>query len=64
MCAIVIEQMVGALDGEGVPYIRETPSTIIDINNIADYCWGVNWTEPIAGMSQLDNELPSGQFNQ
>ncbi len=64
MGAIVIEQMAKVLNGEEVPYILETPSTVVDINNIADYCSGVTWTEPIAGMPEFDNGLPSGQFNQ
>jgi ABC-type sugar transport system substrate-binding protein len=63
MGAIVIEQMAKVLDGEDVPYILETPSTVVDINNIEDYCSGVTWTEPIAGMPEFDNGLPSGQFN-
>jgi ABC-type sugar transport system substrate-binding protein len=62
MGAIVIEQMAKILNNEAVPYILETPSTVVDINNIFDYRSGATWTEPIEGNPELDNGLPSGRF--
>jgi ABC-type sugar transport system substrate-binding protein len=62
MGAIVIEQMEKVLNNEDVPYILETPSTVVDINNVAAYQSGATWTEPIAGSPEFDNGLPSGQF--
>jgi ribose transport system substrate-binding protein len=62
MGAIVIEQMAKVLDDQEVPYILETPSTIVDINNVADYKSGKTWTEPIKGNPEYDNGLPSGEF--
>lgn len=64
MCAIVIEQMAEALDGDEVPYFLEIPSTDVGVHNIAEYCSGVTWTEPIAWMPEFVNGLPSGQLNQ
>jgi ABC-type sugar transport system substrate-binding protein len=62
MGAIVIEQMAKVLQGEEVPYILETPSTVVDINNVADYKSNATWTEPVEGKPELDNGLPSGEF--
>jgi ribose transport system substrate-binding protein len=62
MGAIVIEQMEKVLNNEDVPYILETPSTVVDINNIAEYQSGATWTAPITGNPEFDNGLPSGQF--
>jgi ribose transport system substrate-binding protein len=60
--AIVIEQMAEVLNGEKVPYILETPSTVVDISNVADYKSGATWTVPVEGEPELDNGLPSGEF--
>jgi len=62
MGSIVIEQMEKVLNNEDVPYILETPSTVVDITNVADYQSGVTWTAPIPGQPEFDNGLPSGQF--
>jgi ABC-type sugar transport system substrate-binding protein len=62
MGAIVIGQMDKVLNGQEVPYILETPSTVVDINNVTDYKLGETWTEPIGGNPEFDNGLPSGEF--
>ncbi|MBN1217933.1 MAG: sugar ABC transporter substrate-binding protein [Anaerolineae bacterium] len=62
MGTIVIDQMAKVLNGQKVPYILETPSTVVDINNVVDYKSGKTWTEPAEGKPELDNGLPSGEF--
>ncbi len=62
MGTLVIEQMEKVLRGEKVPYILETPSTVVDLNNLADYRSGATWTDPVPGQPELDNGLPSGEF--
>lgn len=62
MGAIVITQMKKVLDGQKVPFILETPSTVIDINNLNDYRSGATWTEPAPGQPEIDNGQPSGEF--
>ena len=61
--AIVIEQMDKVLKGQKVPYILETPSTVVDIYNLTDYKLGKTWAEPKEGNPEFDNGLPSGEFN-
>ena len=60
MGATVIRQMEKALRGEAVPYILETPSLVVDINNVAAYKSGSTWTEPVAGTPEHDNGQPTG----
>jgi ribose transport system substrate-binding protein len=62
MGAVVIEQMRKALAGQEVPYILETPSTVIDLDNLNDYRSGATWTQPVPGQPELDNGRPSGEF--
>ena len=60
--ATVIRQMKKVLlDGEQVPYILETPSTVVDLNNVAAYQSGSTWLEPIVGKPELDNGKPTGE---
>jgi ribose transport system substrate-binding protein len=61
MGGLVIRQMERVLRGEEVPYILETPSIVVDNNNIAAYQSGATWTDPVPGVPELDNGLPSGQ---
>lgn len=60
MGATVIRQMAKALRGEAVPYILETPSLVVDIDNVAAYKSGSTWTEPVAGTPEYDNGQPTG----
>jgi ABC-type sugar transport system substrate-binding protein len=62
MGGIVIQQMEKVLRGEEVPYILETPSIVVDINNVAAYKSGSTWFDPVEGVPELDNGLPSGEF--
>lgn len=60
MGVTVIQQMEKALSGEEIPYILETPSIVVDINNLRAYRSGSTWTEPIEGKPEFDNDRPTG----
>jgi ABC-type sugar transport system substrate-binding protein len=62
MARVVIQQMEKVLNGERVPYILETPSIVVDATNVNDYRSGATWTEPVTGLPELDNGLPSGIY--
>ena len=62
MGAIIIQQMDKVLNGQELPYILETPTTVVDINNVTDYKSGETWTEPREGNPEFDNGLPSGEL--
>jgi ABC-type sugar transport system substrate-binding protein len=62
MGGLVIRQMEKVLNGEEVPYILETPSIVVDITNVDAYRSGSTWTEPVEGIPELDNGLPSGEY--
>ncbi|MBN1995890.1 MAG: sugar ABC transporter substrate-binding protein [Anaerolineae bacterium] len=64
MGRIVLEQMAKVLNHKPVPYILETPSTVVDIENVAAYKAGTTWIEPVEGKPEFDNGLPSGEFAQ
>jgi ribose transport system substrate-binding protein len=59
MGEVVVQQMNRLLNGETIPYILLTPSTVVDINNLADYIAGDTWTEPEAGVPEIDNGQPT-----
>ena len=59
--AMVIQQMQKYLAGESIPYILETPSIVVDQENVDDYKAGNTWTEPVAGDPEVDNGLPTGK---
>ena len=61
MGVTVIQQMYKVLHGDEVPYILETPSIVVDINNLSDYRSGSTWTEPVVGKPELDNGKPTGE---
>jgi ABC-type sugar transport system substrate-binding protein len=61
MGATVIWQMQKYLNGEKIPFILETPSIVVDQNNVADYKAGTTWIEPKEGIPELDNGMPSGK---
>jgi ribose transport system substrate-binding protein len=60
MGATVIQQMEKALSGEEIPYILETPSIVVNINNLSAYRSDSTWTEPIEGKPEFDNDRPTG----
>jgi ABC-type sugar transport system substrate-binding protein len=62
MGRVVIQQMEKMLNGEKVPYILETPSIVVDINNVEAYRSGSTWIEPVPGMPELDDGQPSGKY--
>jgi ribose transport system substrate-binding protein len=59
MGSVVIEQMKKYLDGEEVPYVLLTPSTVVDINNLDAYIAGDTWTDPVPGAPEFDNGEPT-----
>jgi ABC-type sugar transport system substrate-binding protein len=62
MGRVVIQQMEKVLDGEIVPFILETPSIVVDINNVDAYRSGFAWTDPVPGKPELDDGKPSGEY--
>lgn len=56
---ILIHQMAKYLNGETIPFILETPATVVDRHNVADYKTGKTWIEPKAGQPEFDNGQPS-----
>ncbi len=60
--ATVIQQMNKLLGGEPIPYILETPSLVVNRDNLEAYRSGSTWTAPIEGQPELDNGLPSGEY--
>ena len=63
MGGLVIKQMHQTLTGQYIPFILETPSTIVDLHNVADYRADLTWTEPIVGRPEFDDGVPSGEFS-
>jgi len=59
MGEVVVQQMNRLLNGETIPYILLTPSTVVDIDNLAEYVAGQTWTEPQAGVPEIDNGQPT-----
>lgn len=59
MGSVVIEQMNKFLNGEEVPYVLLTPSTVVDITNLDAYIAGDTWTAPIAGEPEIDDGQPT-----
>jgi ribose transport system substrate-binding protein len=60
MGATVIRQMAKVLDGKDVPIILETPSSVVDATNVAEYESYTMWTEPVEGEPEYDNGKPTG----
>jgi ABC-type sugar transport system substrate-binding protein len=62
MGRVVIRQMERVLNAEQIPYILETPSIVVDATNVGEYRSSSTWTEPIEGVPELDDGLPSGEY--
>ncbi len=60
MGVTVVQQMAKVLAGEKVPNVLETPSLVVDKTNLADYKSERTWTEPKAGLPEMDNGQPTG----
>jgi ribose transport system substrate-binding protein len=59
MGSVVVEQMNKLLNGEDIPYILLTPSTVVDINDLDAYMAGETWTDPVPGVPEIDNGHPT-----
>jgi len=59
MGQVVIEQMNKLLNGEEIPYILLTPSTVVDAENLDAYIAGETWTDPVEGAPEFDNGQPT-----
>jgi ribose transport system substrate-binding protein len=59
MGVTVIDTMARIFAGEEVPQVILTPSVVVTPENLEAYLAGELWTEPIAGVPELDNDLPT-----
>jgi ribose transport system substrate-binding protein len=59
MGVAVIDTMAAIFEGEEVPQIILTPSTVVTPENLEAYLAGELWTDPVEGFPELDNELPT-----
>jgi ABC-type sugar transport system substrate-binding protein len=57
--ATIITQMEKLLNGENIPYILQTPSIVVDKNNVDDYENGTTWIAPTIGFPEMDNGKPT-----
>jgi ABC-type sugar transport system substrate-binding protein len=55
---LLIRQMDRHLRGETIPKILETPSIVVDAQNLESYRLGSTWEEPREGRPELDNGQP------
>ncbi|MDD1729187.1 MAG: sugar ABC transporter substrate-binding protein [Methanospirillum sp.] len=54
MGTVVVEQAEKVLKGEQVPRYLETPSTVVDSQNLDAYLNGSTWTEPVESVPEPD----------
>jgi ribose transport system substrate-binding protein len=59
MGVTVTDTMQKILAGETTPQIILTPSVVVTPQNLQDYLDGKLWTEPVAGLPEIDNDLPT-----
>jgi ABC-type sugar transport system substrate-binding protein len=60
--ATVIQQMEKVLiENKKVPYILETPSIVVDKDNVEAYKSRSTWTAPVEGKPEVDNGKPTGE---
>ncbi len=59
MGAVVVQQIHKYLNGETIPNILLTPSTVVTIDNVDAYTAGDTWIEPTSGTPELDNNRPT-----
>ncbi len=54
MGSTVVQQAAKILKGEQVPMYLETPSTVIDVNNLNAYLNGSTWTDPVDSVPEKE----------
>lgn len=59
MGVTVIDAMAKIFAGEEVPQVILTPSVVVTPDNLEAYLAGDLWTEPVAGVPEIDNDLPT-----
>jgi ribose transport system substrate-binding protein len=59
MGVTVIDTMAKIFAGEEVSQIVLTPSVVVTPENLEAYLAGELWTEPIEGLPEMDNDLPT-----
>ncbi len=59
MGVTVIDTMAAIFEGEDVPQIILTPSTVVTPDNLESYLAGELWTDPVAGFPECDNGEPT-----
>jgi ribose transport system substrate-binding protein len=59
MGVTVTDTLQKILAGETTPQIVLTPSVVVTPENLQDYLDGKLWTEPVAGLPEIDNDLPT-----
>jgi ribose transport system substrate-binding protein len=59
MGVAVIDAMAKIFAGEEVPEVILTPSVVVTPDNLEQYLAGELWTEPVAGVPEIDNGLPT-----
>jgi len=50
----VVQQAAKILKGEQVPMYLETPSTVVDVNNLNAYLNGSTWTDPVDSVPEKE----------
>ena len=59
MGEVVLQQINRYLLGQKIPEILLTPSVVVDSHNLAAYINGDTWEEPVPGLPETDNGLPT-----
>ncbi len=59
MGVTVTDTMQKVMAGETTPQVILTPSVVVTPENLQDYLDGKLWTEPVAGLPEYDNDLPT-----
>ncbi|MBZ0321008.1 MAG: sugar ABC transporter substrate-binding protein [Anaerolineae bacterium] len=60
MGQVIIEQINKLFNGEKLPYILLTPSTVVTRENLDAYIAGETWVAPVEGSPEFDNNRPTG----
>ena len=59
MGGVILEEMNKLLLGQPIPEYLLTPSVVVDTNNLESYVNGDTWEEPVPGLPETDNGLPT-----
>jgi len=57
---VILQMEKVLIHGTPVPIILETPSIVVDRDNVEAYQSGSTWTAPVEGKPEYDNGLPTG----